>query len=267
MRSALYEGWVGHRRFASAKHSFRHRLFMWFLDLSELSEVFNSHSLVSDKRFAPLRFRRDDHLGKPEEPLDESVRNLVQAECGFRPDGPICLLTNLRHFGYVMNPVSFYYCYGKNEITLDAFVAEVHNTPWNEEHCYVFDLRSSANDNSDLPTEIEFSNLKTFHVSPFMDMASVYRWKITPPGDHLAVDIECYRDEELIFDTCLELHRKIIGSQSVGSVLLRYPLMTAKVITAIHWHAFRLWLKGVPYVPHPQNRIHTGSQMKDTKSE
>ena len=85
---------------------------MWFLDLSELDEVFQSHSWVSDKRFAPLRFKREDHLGPPEESLEESVRNLVEAECGFRSAGPICLLTNLRHLGYVMNPVSFYYCYG-----------------------------------------------------------------------------------------------------------------------------------------------------------
>ena len=84
---------------------------MAYLDLSELGEVFKGRWLWSTRRAAVARFAREDHLGDPRVPLDEAVRELVEAKSGRRPRGPIRLLTHLRYFGYVFNPVSFYYCY------------------------------------------------------------------------------------------------------------------------------------------------------------
>ena len=101
-----------------------------YLDLAELPGVFDPHLLWSARRAAVAWFRREDHLGDPAKPLDECVRDEVQRQTGIRPDGPVRLLTNLRYFGYVMNPVSYYYCFHKSTNRLQTVLAEVHNTPW-----------------------------------------------------------------------------------------------------------------------------------------
>lgn len=109
MHSCLYEGIVRHRRVGPPPHEFRHSLFMLYLDLAEIDEVFRNRWLWSSSRFAVARFCREDHVGPASEPLDQSVRNLVQIRAGFRPSGAVRLLTHLRYFGYLMNPVSFFF--------------------------------------------------------------------------------------------------------------------------------------------------------------
>ena len=110
-KSGIYEGQVRHRRMSPAPHEFSYRMFMMFLDLSELPQVFAGRWFWSDRAPALARFRREDHFGDPAVPLDQSVRDLVEQETGARPQGPIRLLTHLRYFGFVFNPVSFYYCF------------------------------------------------------------------------------------------------------------------------------------------------------------
>ena len=111
--SAIYEGWVSHRRFGAVRHSFRYRVFMTLLDLDELPELFDRHPLYSARRPAPVRFRRSDYLGDPDVPLAESARRLVAERTGHRPEGPVRLLTHLRYLGHSFNPVSFYYLYDR----------------------------------------------------------------------------------------------------------------------------------------------------------
>ena len=135
--SAIYEGTVRHRRRRPRLHAFTYRVFLMYLDLDDLDDVFQGRWLWSTQRPALARFRREDHVGDPSVPLDEAVRDLVAARTGHRPAGPVRLLTHLRYFGYVMNPVSFYYCFAADGAGLEAIVAEVNNTPWGEQHCYV----------------------------------------------------------------------------------------------------------------------------------
>ena len=118
-------------------------------------------------------FRRADHLGPAERSLDESVRDLVEARLGWRPGGPIRLLTHLRYFGLVMNPVSFYYCFNACEERVEAVVAEVTNTPWRDRHCYVLDLRDVP-----LSKMPRARHAKELHVSPFLEMDLEYRWRL-----------------------------------------------------------------------------------------
>jgi DUF1365 family protein len=249
MHSALYHGWLDHRRLAPRRHAFRYRLAMAYLDLAELDQVFRGRWLWSTRRLALVRFDRRDHLGDPAQPLDEAVRAVVAERTGQRPEGPIRLLTHLRHFGYVFNPVSFYYCFDADDRALEAVVAEVNNTPWGERHCYV--LRP------DTPgaEALQAHSTKAMHVSPFHPMALRYDWQLHAPGQTLAVHMALRSTETAdaapIFGATLALRRVPITTSSLAGTLLRFPWMTAQVIVAIHWQALRLWLKRTPIHDHP----------------
>lgn len=192
-------------------------------------------------------------------PLDECVRDLVFDAAGFRPNGPIRLLTQPRYFGYAMNPVSFYYCYDKADEDVTAVVAEVNNTPWRERHCYVLTPStsvtqpdSSENESSDsVPERLRFRHPKRFHVSPFMQMDMDYHWSLGSPGRSLTVHIENHQRGSRLFDCTLHLKRQPLTGPLLAKSLVRHPFMTGKIIAAIHWQALRLWWKGCPVVPHP----------------
>lgn len=254
MNSALYEGFVRHRRHAPVPHAFSYRLYMTWLDLAELPEVFRGRWLWSARRPALSWFRRADHLGDPSLPLDEAVRRLVAERTGVRPGGPIRLLTHLRTLGYVMNPVSFYYCYGPDGGALEAVVAEVSNTPWGERHCYVLDSRQSLGDERRLRWRFP----KAFHVSPFMRMEQLYDWRFSPPGKRLSVHMENEEGGRRLFDATMVLSRRELSGGALASALVRHPWITAKVAGAIYWNAARLRLRGAPFFEHPRRRAAEG---------
>lgn len=250
MNSCLFEGRVKHRRSDPVAHRFSYRLFFVYLDLEELDTVFDGHWLWSTKGWAPARFRRSDHVGDPSVPLDATVRDLVAADTGWRPSGPIRLLTHLRYFGYCFNPVSFYYCFDDDDESVECIVAEVSNTPWGERCCYVLPRSDSIGANAAL----RFCPSKKMHVSPFMDMDIQYDWSFTEPGDRLNVFMANSRDGKRFFDASIALERREIGTASLAGVLIKYPLLTSRVIVGIYWQALLLWLKRCPFVGHPSKR-------------
>lgn len=246
MYSCIYEGHVRHRRFIPTENRFCYRLFMMYLDLDELPGLFDRHPGWSSQQPNIAWFRRRDHLGHPGHPLDQSVRHLVEERIGRRPTGPIRLLTHLSYFGYRFNPVSFYFCFAPEGQQVETIVAEVNNTPWGEQHCYV--LSESLNQGT--PTTKHYRFDKAFHVSPFMAMEQTYAWRFTAPDHRLAVHMDNYENGERLFDATLALRRSEITSRSLTRVLVQYPLMTIKVIAAIHYQALKLWLKRFPFYPH-----------------
>ena len=242
----MYQGTVRHTRFGPVEHEFRFPLFMMYLDLSELDHVFAGRWLWSTRRPALARFERSDHLGDPELPLDDTVRDLVETSTGHRPSGPIRLLTQLRYGGYVFNPVSLHYCFGPRGEELEAVVADVTNTPWHERHTYVLGRKVGET------RRIRARVPKEFHVSPFMPMDLDYRFQLQTPGRWLTARIQSLeKGGQHVFDAALTLRRRPITTAALARVLLLHPWMTAQTTAGIYWQAFRLFLKHAPFPPPP----------------
>jgi DUF1365 family protein len=246
MNSRIYKGWVEHRRFAPRPHRFRYRLFMLYIELAELPRLFDGVPFWSARRPDLAWFKRSDYLGPATQPLEEAVRDLVASRTGTRPTGPIRLLTHLRYFGYCMNPVSFYYCFNDSGETLQTIVAEITNTPWGERHQYV--LQVDAADGR--LKRFDFD--KGFHVSPFMPMNLQYSWCFSEPKQRLLVNMRNFEGATQLFDATLNLRGQPASALALVGVLCSFPFMTVRVIVAIHWQAFRLWLKRAPFYGHPK---------------
>jgi DUF1365 family protein len=250
MRSCLYEGEVVHRRVGPPSHAFRYRLGLVYLDLAELPWVFSGRLLWSVERPAPVRFRRRDYPGHESEPLDATIRAMVERETGRRPAGAVRLLTNLRSFGLGFHPVSFFYCFAEADAggleRLEAVVALVTNTPWGESHSYVI-----AREPGDDAPALTGSAVKRLHVSPFLPMDLVHEFRFEVPGSELNAAITDRREGRTVFSAGLRLAKREITTASLASMLARYPWSTARVLGGIYLQALRLYRKNAPFFAHP----------------
>jgi DUF1365 family protein len=242
---------VRHRRMGTPSDEFHYPLFMAFIDLDELPELFDGRLLWSARRPALAWFRRSDYLGDPEMPLRDAVSELVSERTGIALDGPIRLLTHLRYFGHCFNPVSFYYCYDDAGEHVRAVVADVTNTPWGERHAYVMPVVDPTDHGSTNVLHGQFA--KALHVSPLMGMNHTYDWRLSEPSERLSVQIESLGDDgKRVFDATLSLCRSELTARSLRRALVRYPALTMRLTARIYTHALRLRLRGASYHPHPE---------------
>jgi len=248
--SAIYRGTLAHARRGARAHAFAYDVYMLYLDLDELPALLSGPGPLRAGRFGLLTFRRDDYLGGTGD-LADAARDRASEVLGFRPEGPVRLLTNVRSFGRVMNPVSFYYCFAAGGRTLQAVVAEVTNTPWGEKHAY-----AAAAGPDGVRTELA----KRLHVSPFFGMEQTYHWRFELPGDGLEVEMRNDEGGQEVFRARLALQRRPWTAGSLWRAALGQPLMTWKIHAAIYWQALRLWAKGVPFHTHPAKRAPEGAR-------
>nr|WP_298166411.1 DUF1365 domain-containing protein [uncultured Pseudomonas sp.] len=244
MNSALYSGWVQHRRFAPRAHNFRYRMGLLYLDLSEQEQVLALSPLAGRGRYAPFAFRESDYLPQftgSGVRLIDAVRQRVSAALGRIPLGHICLLTQPRSWGIAFNPASFFYCY-EADGSLAAILCEVSNTPWGERYDYVLPAEGEGHQH--------FAVAKAFHVSPFLPRELEYRMRFSPAGERLGIHMADWQGEDKVFDASLSLQRHELSRASLHRYLLSFPWMTGKTVAAIYWQALRLLLKRIPLFPH-----------------
>lgn len=243
--SALYFGAVMHHRLIPFKHRFRYRVFSLWLDLDELVGPLKRLKLMPHNRFGLFSFHDRDHGARDGTPLRPWVERLL-VEAGLELEGgPIRLLCFPRLLGFVFNPLSVYYCYDRAG-TLGALVYEVKNT-FGDQHAYVIPVPAVRNGGEAISQSCD----KTFFVSPFIGMASTYRFRVKEPGERLSVLIRQSVPEGEQLVATLHGERRPLDDRHLLAAFLRYPLMTLKVMGAIHWEALWLWVKGARFHRHP----------------
>ena len=237
--SCIYSGFVTHRRFKPKRHFFSYKIFSLLINLNEIESLEKKIKFFSYNRLNILSFYDIDHGPRDGSSLITWVKktlNNSKIDIGL---GTIKLLCYPRFFGYVFNPLSIFYCYGANQ-QLKAILYEVKNTH-NEQHTYVF----STSTLSDL---ILHKCDKKFYVSPFIEMKTFYNFRLIKPGNIINVFIKQADDEGTLLTACQVGKRIELNSKNLLFQFLRHPLMSFKIILAIHFEAFRLWAKGIKYV-------------------
>jgi DUF1365 family protein len=232
--SAIYEGFVMHRRLRPRHHAFKYRVFCLLLDLDELEGLDRRSRLFRWNRRGLLSFQDRDH-GAGQGDLRAWLDGKLAA-AGIVADGPRRVLCYPRLFGYVFNPISVWFCHRAGG-GLAAIVYEVHNT-YDERHSYV--LRVGNDD-----AVVRQQAAKAFYVSPFLSMDCAYNFRIRPPGEDVMVAINETEAGQPILTATFSGKRKPLTDTALLGVLLRHPLMTVKIIAAIHYEAVRLMWKGV----------------------
>ncbi len=239
MTSSIYNGTVIHKRFKPKEHFFKYSVFSFLIDLSELNHLNKKIKFFSYNKFNLLSFYEKDHGNRDGSSLITWVKKNLDENNINSVDVKIKLLCYPRILGYVFNPLSVFYIYdicGK----LICILYEVKNT-FGEQHTYIFKVDGDKN-------LYQHNCSKKFHVSPFIEMNCKYFFRLLKPGEKISVIIDQYQEDEKILFASQDGKRVDFNSKELIKCYIKHPLMTFKIISAIHFEAFKLWLKGIKYV-------------------
>jgi DUF1365 family protein len=239
--SALYTGLVTHRRARPVAHALRYRVFMLLLDLDEAPALARGLRWFGFDRRGLLSFRQADHgEGTP-----GGLRGWVDTQLragGIEAGGAIRVLCMPRVLGFAFNPLTVFFCYAVDG-KIAATLYEVNNT-FGQRHAYLL----PAHGRQDM---IAQECDKDFHVSPFMDMAMRYRFRICPPHEDVSIGIQVLDDRGVVLAASFSGARHALTDRAMLREVLAMPLQGAKVLGGIHWEALKLWLKGLKLRPAP----------------
>ena len=237
--SFIYTGNVVHKRFKPKIHFFKYKVFSLLLDLSEIHLLDKNLKIFSYNKFNIVSFYDKDHGARDGSSIQNWVIDNLKKNNIDTNNIQIKLLCYPRIFGYVFNPLSIFYVYDKN-FNLISILYEVKNT-FGEQHTYVFRCK-------------DFSNLilhnckKKFYVSPFIEMKTFYNFRLLRPGKKINILIKQKDENGLLLIAHQTGKRVDLTSKNLFFEFIKHPLMSVKVISAIHFEAFRLWVKGIKHV-------------------
>ena len=237
--SCIYNGQVIHKRFKPKEHFFKYKVFSLLLDLSELQLLEKELKIFSYNKFNILSFYDIDHGPRDGTSIISWVKDNLKNSNIYSEEIKIKLLCYPRVFGYVFNPLSIFFVYDKNS-NLVSILYEVKNT-FGEQHTNVFKIDK----NNKL---FQHSCKKKFHVSPFIEMNCLYYFKILKPEDKLSVLINLNDDNGKLLFASQDGQKRELNNKNLVISYLSHPLMSFKIIGAIHFEALKLWLKGVNLV-------------------
>ncbi|HRG38367.1 MAG TPA: DUF1365 domain-containing protein [Bacteroidia bacterium] len=248
----MYKATVMHHRLEPKKHKFHYDIFMFYIDLDELELLQKKLLFYSNERFNFFSLKRKEHLQLPLESPDttksikQQIKNYLLRNGIDTANGRIMLLTNLNVLGYNFNPVSFYYCFDEKDNPLCA-LAEVGNT-FGEMKPFLI-----SKDHL-IEGKYNHSIIKHFYVSPFIDHDSHFEFSLTIPAEKLNIRIDDIKDHNRFFISTLTGIRKDLNNINLLWYSIRFPFITLKIITLIHWNALKLWLKKIPYYKKNENQ-------------
>ena len=237
--SCIYSGKVIHKRFKPKEHYFKYNVFSLLIDLSELKIIEKEIKFFSYNKFNLISFFDIDHGPRDGTPLENWIKQNLEKNGVFNKKIKIKLLCYPRILGYVFNPLSIFFIYDENNSLISIFY-EVKNT-FGEQHTYVFKTEKV----NDL---IKNTCNKKFHVSPFIEMNCRYFFKVSNPEDKLSVVINQSDEEGKLLYASQDGFKKELNSKNLIFSYISHPLMTFKIIGAIHLEALKIWLKGVKFV-------------------
>ena len=238
MTSSIYNGTVIHKRFKPKLHFFKYRVFSLLIDLSDLNNLGKDITFFSYNHFNLISFFDKDHGERDGSSLIEWVKKNLDENDINSKDIRIKLLCYPRILGYVFNPLSVFFVYDNNK-NLISILYEVKNT-FGEQHTYIFKV-----ENDHL---LQHNCSKKFHVSPFIEMNCNYFFRILKPSEKISVVIDQYQLDEKILFASQDGKRVDFNSKELLKSYVKHPLMTFKIISAIHFEAFKLWLKGIKFI-------------------
>jgi uncharacterized protein len=256
--AALYFGEVMHARLKPVGHRFHYRVMSLLIDLDRLDAADRQSLLFGVNRAAPYSFNEADHGDRNGSPLRDYAQRRATEHGIDLSGGRVLLLCYPRLFGYNFNPLSVYFCYHADR-RLVLVIYEVRNT-FGDIHAYALPVDPDTTSAAGIRQEQD----KLFYVSPFIEMAMRYHFRVLPPGDSVKLRILETDKEGPLLAATFSGRRRPLNTTELLRSFLALPIVTAKVIAAIHWEALRLWLKGVRLVPRRNETAESGLATRKT---